>query len=402
MTPVPQALSRREMLGLLAGAAALTATGCTSVARGSTRRPAASSARLSAAVAPIDGPHPTPRPGGPGPWTDRNLGMNLAWLNDHHGGQRANWLSSGFDPALVAGDLEVLAALGIRRVRAFCPIESVMAYDGSTFALDAERAGNLHSFLDMADRLGISIIPVLADGHVDSPSQSLDGKFRWELVMEPSGIDVYRRAVAAYVTEFRRHDNVFFWELHNEPYGNLTWSPVPQKLGVTRVMTHGYLVAAYHAAKELSGSTPVGFSDLEEEQQNKYRLFSVPSRRAALIDDCTDVYALHIYRAFVSQLGDFSHLKGKPKWCVELGDYNYYDPTGDDHNDLPAFNQLDKERPNFVAFTSLAGALQRMGFTLFMPWSMADNIGMFVHEADGKHVVKELPRWMAGEILASS
>jgi hypothetical protein len=107
--------------------------------------------------------------------------------------------------------------------------------------------------------------------------------FRWELTARADGLDVYRRAVHDYVREFSRHGNVLLWELHNEPYGNLTWSSWPQTLGITTGQTHRYLVAAYVEAKELSGPVPVGFSDLEEEQQDKYRLFSVPERRAALV-----------------------------------------------------------------------------------------------------------------------
>jgi hypothetical protein len=329
--------------------------------------------------------------------------MNLAWLNDHHGGQEPNWLSVGTAEGPIGDDLRVLAALGIRSVRAFCQLESVMAYDGARFALDAERARRLHAFLDLAGSLEISIIPVMADGHVDGsiPTESLDGYFRWELIGHPSGVDLYRRAVRDYVREFGRHDNVTFWELHNEPYGNLTWSSWPQQLGVTRAQTHDYLVAVYEEAKA-GGATLVGFSDLEEEQQDKYRLFSVPDRRVALVDDCSDVYALHVYRAHVSQLADFSDLTGKPKWCLELGNYNYVDPSGFDHHGLPAHDELLHEGANFHAFRRLSRSLRDMGFSLFMPWSMASNPGMFTHEPDGRHVVKELPRWMAGEILASS
>jgi hypothetical protein len=329
--------------------------------------------------------------------------MNLAWLNDHHGSERPNWLSQGFDESLVAGDLDVLAVLGIRIVRAFCPLEAVMSYDGNTFSLDAERSGNLHKFLDAAAARMIAVAVVMGDGHVDSDraAQSLDGKFRWELVVSPAGIDVYRRAVSTYVKEFARHTNVMFWELHSEPYGNLTWSSWPQRLGVTPAQAHNYLTATYRVAKELVGSTPVGISDLEEEQQDKYKLFSVPSRRAALVDDCSDVYAMHVYRETASQLADFTGFSGKPKWCLELGAYNYNDPTGVGHNNLPAHNELYDEHTNAQVFEALGTVLAGIGFELLMPWSMADNGGMFIHQPNGTHLVKELPRWMAGELLAA-
>ena len=403
MTNPHERLGRRDVLRLLGGAMAVSATGCSIGGRRTSHR-ASPTTGLSGSPPPIDGRLPEASAAGPGPWTARNLGMNLAWLNDHHGGQQPNWLSSGFDAELVAGDLEVLAALGIRSVRAFCPIESVMAYDGGRFTLDADRAGHLHTFLDLASALDISIIPVMADGHVDrsTPSQSLDGLFRWELITSSSGVDAYRRAVRDYVQEFGRHGNVMLWELHNEPYGNLTWSSWPTQLGITRTLTHDYLVSAYQEAKEVSGAVPVGFSDLEEEQQDKYRLFSVLDRRAAFVDDCSDVYALHIYRAHVSQLADFTDLTGKPKWCLELGSYNYADPTGAAHHGLPAHNELLHEAANYHAFRRLSRALRGMGFSLFMPWSMASNPGMFIHEPDGRHIVKDLPRWMAAEILASA
>jgi hypothetical protein len=278
-----------------------------------------------------------------------------------------------------------------------------MSYDGSTFSLNAERTANLHQFLDAAAARLIAVAVVMGDGHVDSDhaGQSLDGKFRWELVVGPDGVDVYRRAVGSYLKEFARHANVMFWELHNEPYGNLTWSSWPQRLGVTPAQAHNYLTATYRVAKEHVGSTPVGISDLEEEQQDKYKLFSVPSRTAALIDDCSDVYAMHVYRASESQLANFSRLSGKPKWCLELGAYNYDDPTGVGHNNVPAHNELYDEHANAKVFRALGRALIGMGFELLMPWSMADNGGMFVHQPDGTHLVKELPRWMAGELLAA-
>ena len=97
-----------------------------------------------------------------------------------------------------------------------------------------------------------------------------------------------------------------------------------------------------------------------------------------------------------------SEITGKPKWCLELGSYNYDDPTGVDHAGLPAHDELLREAPNYHAFRRLSRALLAVGFDLFMPWSMASNPGMFVHEPDGRHLVKELPRWMAGQILASA
>jgi hypothetical protein len=388
----------------MGGAVVAAAVGCTDQADNGPTPSSATIPTPSTTLPTLTGDPIVARPGPPGAWTGQNLGINLAWINDHAGNQRVNFLSDGWDEDLLARDLDLLVELSITNLRAFCPLESVMAYEEGAFALDDERADHLHWFLDQADERGIAVYVVMGDGHVNSerPTESLDGKFRWELIVDQAGLDVYTRAFDAYINEFVRHTNVAFWEIHNEPYANLTWSSWPQSLGISWDATHAYLKAVYDVLKPSTGTVPVGFSDLEEEEQDKYRLYSQPSKLATLVDDCTDVYALHIYRGEVSQLHDFTGLTAKPKWVLELGDYNYDDPTGLEHNKLPANYELYDEQANAATFRTLGEALMAMGFELFMPWSIADNAGMVEHRADGSHVVKLLPRWMAGEILAAS
>jgi hypothetical protein len=404
----PPTHSRRQVLGLLGGAIAAAAVACTDQSGTEGQAPSTPSsvpATTTTTTAPtLAGDAVVARPGPPSAWTGENLGMNLAWLNDHAGNQRVNFLSDGWDEPLLAADLDLLVELSITKLRAFCPLEAVMAYEDGAFTLDRERADHLHWFLDEAAERGIAVYVVMGDGHVnrDVPTESLDGKFRWELVVDQAGLDVYTRAFDAYIKEFVRHTNVAFWEIHNEPYANLTWSSWPQSLGITPEATHLFLKAVYDVLKPSTGAVPVGFSDLEEEEQDKYRLYSQAFKFPTLIDDCTDVYALHIYRGEVAQLHDFTGLTGKPKWVLELGDYNYDDPTGLDHNDQPANGELYDEKANAATFRTLGEALMAMGFELFMPWSIADNQGMVEHRPDGSHTVKTLPRWMAGEILAAS
>lgn len=327
------------------------------------------------------------------------IGLNYAWPDDHAGGQVLSWLGSWYDPAIVHGDLAVVADMGIRSLRAFCPLESVMSFDGVDFAMAPGFVAHLHDFIDTAATLGIDVLPVLADGHVNAAPRDLDGKFRWDLAMTSSGRAAYGRAVEAYVRELSVHENIVMWETANEPYGNLTWASVPAELGVTEEQAHDYLRVVYDAAKDVVGDAAlVGFSDLEEDQQEKYRLVADPTRRAALVDDCTDVYSLHIYRNHTSQIADFSEVTGKPLWCVELGAYNYDDPTGEAHAGLPASNDLYDGDVNAEVLEDMVPHLLGQGFELLMPWSFANNGGMVVHLPDGGHELGRAAQWLRSQV----
>jgi hypothetical protein len=312
-----------------------------------------------------------------GRYTRANLGLNYPWLDNHRGEQSVNWLNENYDRNKVRADLKLLRSLGVTKTRTFCQLESVMGYDGSAFSLDSRAAGHLHDFLDYADRLGVSVIVVMTDGHLDAatPPANFDGKFRWELVKAEPEAAAYLKAIEAYIKEFRRHGNVAMWEIQNEPYGSLTWATWPQRLGVTAEETHRFLVASYQAIKPLAGSVPVGFSDLEEKQQDKYTLYSDPQRRRTFVDDCTDVYSMHCYRSRPDELFDFTTLAGKPKWCTELGSYNYRDPTGAAHNGLSANNELYDETKTLAAVQVLSAELLDQGFELVMPWGLTSNAG---------------------------
>jgi hypothetical protein len=288
----------------------------------------------------------------------------------------------------------------VRIIRVFAPVEAVMAYGGKAFAMDPRRAEHVDQFLAAAGRRGLKVILVMGDGNVGEEPQSLDGKFRWELVQSAGGLKALAAAHVAYFRRFREHEHILMWEVANEPYGNLTWAAYPQKLGVTLDQTHGYLRTIYEALRPLT-KAHVGFSDLHEEQQEKYRLFTRPEFRRRYIDDATDIYALHIYRARPDEVPDFSQLRGKPKWCSELGSYNYVDETGAGHAGQPARGELWRERENFDAVTAIVPKLLEGGFELVLPWAFTANDGMVVHRRDGSHELKALPRWMQSQLGAA-
>jgi hypothetical protein len=316
-------------------------------------------------------------------------------LNDHQGNQRVNWIGDGFDLGLVTADLDVLHDLGVERIRAFCQLESVMALDGNQFVFDAARLDDLHAFLGAAAARQMHVILVMGSGDVARSPVDFDGRFRWPMIREIDGLATYRDAIHAYVGELRAHPNVLAWETFNEPYATLAASSGLKRSRIDADSVHLYLMTAYQAVKEADAARPVTFSDLEEEEQPKYRLFSDDARRRAYVDDCTDIYSMHVFRARVDQLFAWDSVVDRPKWCVELGSYNYRDRTGRDHGGQPAALELYDEDANSQAVQELGWALLTMGFSLVMPWSMADNPGMFVHNLDGTHSVGRLPRWMA-------
>jgi Cellulase (glycosyl hydrolase family 5) len=327
-----------------------------------------------------------------------NLGICYAWPDTHDGGQMINWLGEDHPFGTVTDDFAVMASMGITRVRAFCQLESVMSFDGDRFTMVPHLAANLHGVFEMAAGFGISLLPVVTESHVNESVHDLDGKFRWDLARTSQGRATYGRALSAYAREFAVHDNVVMWETQNEPYGNITWAEVPQAMGVTDEDAHEWLLVAYDAMKAEVGDVVVGFSDLEEEQQEKYRLVANPERRGALVDDCTDVYSLHIYRNETSQIADFSDVSDKPLWCVELGAYNYVDPTGERHGGQPANNDLYDEVVNNQVLQEMVPFLLDGGFDLVMPWSFANNGGMVEHLPDGSHDFKASADWMMAEL----
>jgi hypothetical protein len=327
----------------------------------------------------------------------RNMGLNYPWVDDHQGRVLMLWMRD-YRSQLVEDDLETIATLGVRVIRVFAPLEGIMSYGEAGFTLVEERADNVDRLLESAARRGLQVILVMADGNVQQRPADLDGKFRWELVQSSDGRQALSAACAAYVRRFRKHDNVRMWELANEPYGNLTWAAYPQQLNVSRDETHDYLRAAYAAAKPLT-AVPVGFSDLHEEQQEKYRLFTDPESRRRYIDDATDVYSIHIYRSSPREVPDFADLTGKPKWCSELGSYNYFDETGVAHAGQPARGELWDEHQNLQAVTTIVPKLLESGFELVLPWAFTSNEGMVVHGPDGSHELKSLPQWLRSRLL---
>ncbi len=331
-------------------------------------------------------------------FTPDNLGINLPWLDLHTGRQAyASWLNVDYVPSLIEDDLAAISSLGIRKIRAWCTMESVFNFRDDGFVLNPRYASNLDDFLERAGKHGISVICVMGDGNAEGEPQDLDGRVRAGLVRTDEGIGIYTRAYADYLERFGRHGNVLMWEIMNEPYGALGWSERMREAGVTQHEIHRFLVAAYGTIKPLAGATPVGFSEYEEEQQPKYRIFSSPENRRALVDDCTDVYSMHIYRASASQVADFRSLEGKPKWVVELGSYNYDDPLAVGHP-IPARNELYRTGENFDAVVQLSRKLLDEGFSLVMPWAFASNDGMVLHNRDGTHTLLRLPLFLKAQL----
>jgi len=277
-----------------------------------------------------------------------NFGLNLPWLNLHNGSEAVNWLNTSYDSTKIEADLVMIASLGITKIRTWAQLESMYNYTGGVFVENATYTANLDDFLTRCNNHGISVILVIADGKEDSAPSDLDGKFRWDLVQSGGGITVYNNAYTAYVNRFKSHTNILMWEISNEPYANLTWALYPQSLSVTKDQVHSYLQGAYTTIKATVPSALVGFSDYEEEEQTRYQTFSDATNRASYVDDCTDVYSLHIYRPDASYIADFRTLTSKPKWCTELGNLNYYDPTASAHP-IAGYNELLNTELNYSA-----------------------------------------------------
>jgi hypothetical protein len=334
-------------------------------------------------------------------YTADSLGINLPWLDLHNGDAfklAYNWLGASYDRTLAEADLAEIEAFGIRKIRCFCLMEWVFDFRDAAFRLNPENAKNLDDFLDRAELHGIQVITVMSDGNYDNRAR--DDNFRWSLIQDAEGRQVYADAYAAYVERFGRHHNILMWEIHNEPYGTLTWMQAPRALGVTLEQVHDYLRLSYTTLKSVAGDIPVGFSELEENEQEKYHLFGNPAKRRALIDDSTDVYSMHFYRASPDQIEDFRSLVGKPKWAVELGSYNYCDPRATGHP-LPANDELYDGPKNYQAVPLLAQKLINSGFTLIMPWAFSSNPGLVTHSKDGAHTLGPLGLYIKRELTTS-
>lgn len=333
-------------------------------------------------------------------YTTENLGINLPWLDLHNGGVAVNWLNARYDSRLIDQDLAVIRTMGITKIRSFCPLESVYNFNG-TFVLNENYARNLDDFLDIADNYGIDVICVIGDGNYEEKPNDLDGKLRWELIQNPEGLEIYKNAYIDYINRFKNHKNILMWEIVNEPYGSMTWSYRAKELNVTQEQVHTFLIQSYQAIKPLAGDVPVGISDLEEEEQEKFQIFSNPEKRRLLIDDVTDIYSMHIYRNYAYQVADFRHLTDKPKWVVELGAYNYDDPYAIDHP-IPGLNELFDTEKNYNATIPIARKLSNSGFTLIMPWSFTSNNGMVRHNHNGSHTLLKLAQFMKGQLADHS
>lgn len=338
-------------------------------------------------------------------YSTSTLGINYPWINNHQGGESVNYLISGtYNTTIVENDLTLIASLGITRIRAWGQLEAVMSWNGTAFSWNASSQANLDDFLTRCNNHGLSVILVIGDGKSSGGNTSLDGKFRWSFVTGSN--TAYVMALQTFVTYYKAHPNILMWEMQNEPYANLTFSANAQSSGATQTQVHTFLAACYTAVKAIVGTALVGLSDYEEDQQTQYQMFSSATNRANLIDDCTDVYSMHIYRKDQSQVVDFRTLTSKPKWCSEVGSYNYSDPTASGHPIL-AYNELVSDGANgfsgisnSFSTRSISAKLVNSGFTLVMPWALCDNNSMVIHLSDGSHLIGPLSRWMQAQFTS--
>lgn len=330
-------------------------------------------------------------------YTQKNLGINLPWLDTHGAGERRNWLNEEYQAALVDSDLADIAAMGISKIRSFCQMESVFRFRDGAFEPEEKYAANLDHFLERAAHYGLSVICVMANGEYEGLPADLDGNFRWNLIAGEEGVQIYGKAYAAYVNRFKHHSNIMMWEIQNEPYGMTTWSPSAIDAKITYAQVHDYLVNAYETIKPLAGNTPVGFSEMEEREQAKYQMFSSAANRSRYVDDCTDVYSMHFYRASAAQVFDFRSLTGKPKWATEVGAYNYDDPEAIGHP-LPAALELYDPQENYIACVPIMKKFVNSGFELVMPWGFSANSGLVTHNPDGTHTLQKMAVYIKREL----
>ena len=328
-----------------------------------------------------------------------NLGINFAWLNNHDGSEITNWLNIKYDPAKVNADLDGIQNTGIRKVRAFLQIDSVMSCNGTSFVWNEQSRSNLNDFVKKCKLRGIHLIVVMDTGNSEGNTYTnLDGKFKWPLIKTQQGIDKYLVAQTMYINELKSYNNILMFEIMSEPYAELTWSLDAKASDVTKDDVHNYLKQSYNNAKRLT-NVPVGFSDYEEEEQGKYRTFSDDANREKYIDDCTDIYSMHIYRPDASYLYDFSKLTSKPKWLSEFGNLNYEDlDIAKSYRKLVGHNELYDTEKNFNAVISIAPKAESDGFSGMYLWSWSSNIGMVSHNPDGTHTVKKLLLWVKSQI----
>lgn len=333
-------------------------------------------------------------------YTSDNLGINLPWLDMHDGTVEYNWLNDKYNSAVVDSDLIVIHKMGITKIRSFASMEAIFDYKNKKFIINEAYANNLDDFLNKAEEYNISVILVMGSGGNAASNgtiKNLDGNFHWDLIQTPEGVKVYTNAYIDYVNRFKNHKNILMWETMNEGYGSLIWNSDAKELNVTQTQVHTFLVQSYRAVKPLAGNVPVGFSDYEEEQQPMFQIYSNTTKREALVDGSTDIYSMHIYRNNAYQVANLSNLTNKPKWVVELGAYNYYDPNMIYHPIAGNDELLDTDK-NFVAVTQISKKLLDSGFTLIMPWAFTSNSGMVIHNPDGSYTLLKLPQFMEYEL----
>jgi hypothetical protein len=291
--------------------------------------------------------------------------------------------------------------MGIKQIRVFATIETMYNYTGGVFVENSTYTANLDDLLTFAAGYNIKVILVMTTGNDATAPSNYDGGFRWDLIQSAPGLTVYQNAFVAYISRFNSHSNVIMWETANEPYGNgwnssnpahTGFSAYATSLSVTNTQILAFLTQMYNAIKPYAGTTPVGFSDYEEEEQSPwFTLFSDSTNRPTYIDPATDVYSVHIYRALTSELWTGYSTLTKPLWITELGSYNSVGNTGG----VVQNDQLRDPYQNAQAVYALSQYLLTHGAALIMPWSYNDG-SIMQYNADGTSTELRLAQWLQG------
>ena len=326
-------------------------------------------------------------------FTPDNLGLNFPWQH----GSGVDWLSH-YDSAHVQTDLDFLVSMGVKHIRTWLPLDGCYSYSGGadgTFTESPTQMAAAHDFLSRVDISGLKLIVVLADGNSATQPASLDGKVQWSLFKTPAGRAKYMALFTDFVTQMRDYTCIYAWETMNEPYGSGTqygFSAYANSLSISLADVRTFLISAYNVVKAADPSRLVTFSEYEEEEQAKYRVFSDETFRRTFIEPATDVYSMHVYRPSASMLADFRGIIDKPLWLTEVGHINYTDPTASEHP-LAGNSELYTAR-NAAVTRAIARKALNSGFSLVMPWSASENDHIVKHISPTKHALGNLGQWI--------
>lgn len=336
-------------------------------------------------------------------FNNKTLGINLPWET----GSDVSYINTSYDSNVIQTELDAIYTTGVRKIRTFITVDAVYEYSGGAdgdFTINAAAAANVADYLGRIEAKGMQVILVMAHhGNTSSQPASLDGHVQWSLFQTEAGRQKYAAIYADFVQRFSTCGCIMAWELMNEPYGggtNMGFSSYATSLSLTEDEVHEWLKLMYSTVKD---GTPAGtivcFSEYQEEEQEKYQTFN-DGFRATYIDDCTDVFSMHIYRPGASYMADFRTLNSKPKWLIEVGHLNYSDPNAESHP-IAGNNELYTKR-NAPATRDIMRKALNSGFELIMPWSASDNDHIIKYNADSSYSLGNFGQWIKSTLADRS